>query len=354
MATKKQGQRRAKGEGTFEQLPSGLWSCYLQTSVNGKRKKVRGLPGETKYQASQNLQKRLAELRKGAALVSARSLTSLGRKLVDAKEAAKSGSPSTWQTERDWLNQLEKDELGRKPVKQIKQADLDSWLFRMRLRYANETVRKRCGFLNSLLKSAGTDLRLTAPAKSQSTRRPMSPGEREIYDNLVPPKEWMKTALLICRYLGVRRSEAFGLKHEDRDRDGIWIRRSVLLLKGELRVRPKGKSAKSHAWVPLPKVLQEIIGGDRKGFVIGGGKDPENPKAFSNWLYEEKQRCGLKDVPKFGAHAVRRTYGMQLLESGVDLITAAEMMRHDPTMLAKEYAASREDLKKAAVEKAFG
>lgn len=55
-----------------------------------------------------------------------------------------------------------------------------------------------------------------------------------------------------------------------------------------------------------------------------------------------------------GPHALRRTYGMTLLEAGVDVVTAADLMRHDPAMLLQEYARTRTDLKREAVRRTFG
>jgi integrase len=62
----------------------------------------------------------------------------------------------------------------------------------------------------------------------------------------------------------------------------------------------------------------------------------------------------VKGVPHMGPHALRRTYGMQLLEAGVDVVTAADLMRHDAKMLLEEYARSRPDLKIAAIARTFG
>lgn len=345
--SKKETLRRLKGEGSFELLASGMWSCY--TKRNGK--KLRGAPAATRIEASRNLQKRLEAERKGARQASAQSFTMLARKWVSSASL----SPTTRDTYGWWLDDLENDEIGRKPVRKITQDDLDSWLLRARVRWANSTVRNRCRFVNQILALAGSDLEVAVPPKKQHSRRPLSPGERKILDALEPPEEWMLMALKVLRMVGgTRRSEAFGLRHEDRDGDGIWINRVVLLSKGKLVVRAKAKTAKSKRWVPIPAALRDSIGNGRTGFVIGGGKDPMNPKLLSDWLYRVKVASGLRNVPYFGTHAIRRTCGMQMLEAGVDLITTAEILGHDPQMLAGEYARSREDLKLDAVDKAFG
>lgn len=120
----------------------------------------------------------------------------------------------------------------------------------------------------------------------------------------------------------------------------------------KVHVRHVGKSHNAHRWVAIPDDLAFI--GTGKGFVIGGLPNPLNPKTLSDKISRLFAGSLLDGVPYGGGHALRRTYGQRLLESGVDPVTAAALMGHDPTQLLREYAASREDLKRDAVKKAFG
>jgi site-specific recombinase XerD len=76
--------------------------------------------------------------------------------------------------------------------------------------------------------------------------------------------------------------------------------------------------------------------------------------ALTHRLKDAMKGTALENIKYAGLHIFRRTYGMVLLEKGVDVTTAAELMRHDPVMLLKEYTRSREDLKRDAIKKAFG
>jgi pterin-4a-carbinolamine dehydratase len=44
---------------------------------------------------------------------------------------------------------------------------------------------------------------------------------------------------------------------------------------------------------------------------------------------------------------------MKAIESGADVVTAAKAMRHDPSILLREYSRTRVDLMTDAVGKAF-
>jgi integrase len=217
---------------------------------------------------------------------------------------------------------------------------------------APTTKRKRLGFVHQILRAHGNESRYKPPKSERHTRRPLTPQEvAKLRAEILSLPNEKRIGVLLCLECGLRRSEACGLRHEDREGDGIRIRRTVVRVTGEVRVRQKGKTASSHAWIPLPPSLVGEIGRG-SGYVLGG-KTPMYPDVLTNAVRRVCEVAGLR-VPHAGPHALRRTYGMTLLEAGVDVVTAAELMRHDPKMLLDEYARSREDLKADAVQRAFG
>ena len=54
------------------------------------------------------------------------------------------------------------------------------------------------------------------------------------------------------------------------------------------------------------------------------------------------------------AQGLSSTFGMLMLEKGVDVRTAAEIMGHSPAMLSRIYARSRKELKQEALARVFG
>lgn len=334
--------RRANQEGTFEQLPSGKWSCYTVTGG----KKIRGKPGLTRKDASENLRVRLLNLA-AESDKSAKSFTIFAERWIKGLKL----SPTTTDTYFYWHKSLSEDPLGDMAPSKITNDDLAAWKKRQKL--ANETLRKRCTWINQILKEAKSTARVEVPKKKDHTRRPMSPGERVDFLQLMSGlDDDYKIAAILCWYCGLRRSEACGLRIEDFDGEGFWVRRVALLVRAKVVIRLKGKSARAHGWVPAPPALTKMIEG-RKGFVITGTNDPLNPKVLSEFVSALIKGTTLANVPHMGLHALRRTYGMMLLESGADVVTAAKAMRHDPSMLLNEYARSRPDLMKKAVLTSF-
>ena len=310
------------------------------------RKKIRGKHGNTRKEASDNLRTRLKNIA-AENDKSAKSFTIFAERWIKSLKL----SPTTRDTYSYWIKSLSEDPLGNMAPAKITEDDLNAWKKRQRM--ANETLRKRCMWLNQLLKEAKSTVRVEVPKKKEHLRRPMSPGERaEFLEIMSKLDDNLRIAAILCWYCGLRRSEACGLRMEDFDGEGFWVRRVALLVKAKIVIRFKGKSTRAHGWVPAPPALTKAIEG-RKGFVITGTEDPMNPKVLSNTIAELIKGTKLVNVPHMGLHALRRTYGMMLLESGTDVVTAAKAMRHDPSMLLNEYSRSRPDLMKAAVLTTF-
>jgi integrase len=333
------GSRRAAGEGTYEQLKSGLW----RNVVRKDGRKVAGPAKPTRAEARAALLGRLAEPSKAAS-----SFTTYARFWLKQRKL----SPTTLETYGYWIGSLEQDGIGPMPISRISDSDLKKWLATKK-DWAAATKRKRCAWIDQVLKDAGSAARCPRTAPKDHERRPISPEEQRVLMERVaaqPPS--VRLALMLCLMVGLRRSETCGLRHEDREGDGVRLRRVVLITKGKLHVRHMGKSAKALSWVALPKSLRSEIG-EGRGYVCGDGESPMNPKVlYGDWKRTVKG-TSLENVRYLGLHALRRTFGRLLLESGADVATAAKAMRHDPAMLLREYARSRDDLVQKAVEAAF-
>lgn len=339
-------KRRSPGEGTPRQLPSGNWQWY----VREEQKKIYGPTHPDKIKAKTLLHQQLVSERKESLYPSFGTYAK--NWLKDQRH-----SPTTMQTYKYWLQALESDPLSGLEIHRVTQADLRAWWGRQRHKgkdLAHTTKAKRLGWLHQLLAQAGNPVKFKPPKQERNLRRPLSPREREaLAEKILNSPAKTRVAVLLTWQVGLRRSEACGIRHEDRDGDGIRINRVVLATVGQLHVRHKAKTAKSHGWVPLPPSLLKEIG-NGTGFVIGEGDRPMHPTSLTRMLKDFAKGTILEHVPNMGPHALRRTYGMTLLEMGVDVVTAADLMRHDAQVLLKEYARTREDLKREAVEKAFG
>lgn len=332
------GSRRTRGEGTPKQLPSGLWRWRIKR----EGRTIDGPARPTKDQARLALLAKLAE----PSAATSHSFGTFARAWVSTRRLA----PLTAERYEEWITLIERDPLGSKPMRKITEADLTAWISRQH--YAAATLRNRISFIHSVLRAAGNPARAQLP-KRDHRRRPLSPRERKVLDGLLGTADpETRLALLLMSRMGLRREEALGLRHEDRDGKGVWIQRTVTVTKKNVHIREVTKSANGYRWVPLAPGLEEV--GKGKGFVLGRGSRPLHPKTLSDRVRRLFAGTELEKVPYAGGHALRRTYGQQLLEGGVDPVTAAALMGHDPAMLMKEYSRSREDLKISAVKKVFG
>lgn len=346
-------KRRGPGEGTYAQLPSGLWRVIVRQDG----KKIAGPAKPTRAEAREALSRKLDDLRRGRPTTN----PSFGSACSQWLEQMTHLAPTTQDTYRFWTASLEKDPLGKRPVSDIGEYDLRAWVRRAQSSgLAPATIKHRLGFVHQILRANGNSAKIKPPTVQDTERRPLSPSERELLDKEIARlPEPLKVSLMVLRYLGLRVSEACGLMHEDRDGDGVWVRRSVTVTRKAIHIRGKGKSARSHGWVPLPSVMKGLIGHPKTGFVCQGersgkpdAKTPMNPKTLKSHVSKVLKAAGIS-IPGSGPHALRRTYGQTLLESGSDVVTAAKAMRHDPAILLKEYSRTRIDLMTDAVGKAF-
>lgn len=212
----------------------------------------------------------------------------------------------------------------------------------------NRTRKNSLDNLKAVLGHFGTTTAQKPPKTRKGVRRPLSPQEDLILEPLAK-KIGAKAhlAYVLARDCGLRRGEICGLAFEDIEDGGLNVRRSVVWTKAQIVV--KGVKTEEPRWVPMTDEVVRLIGSG-KGFVLGSGSTPLNPKTLSSWFHRIKKDSGLS-VPFLGLHSLRRTYGFGLLESGTDIKTAAEMMGHDPAMLLNVYSKSRRDLKKAAIKR---
>lgn len=223
-------------------------------------------------------------------------------------------------------------------------------LWRAQLEVSNATRNRYARALVKLLAMAGRTVRVRKLPETPSEPDCLDPGRAaQLLALEAPPRAWLIVRLGLQCGLGI--SEMAGLRHEDREEDGILIQRQTLEVRGRVHENAPLKTSARRAWIPLPPELLDRIGPPRTGYVLAtAGGRPMRPTNIRRALTELVAGTALEGI---SPHDLRHTYGMRLLESGVDLRTAAELMRHDPIMLAKVYARSRRDLKRAALERAF-
>jgi integrase len=352
-------ERRPKGEGTYQTRKSDGW---VRLVVRKGTKQLTGPYQPTKTKAREEWNRKHQQNAKP----SVRGQSSLSTRVREWRKGLK-GSPATlaqWDLfirnklgvdldeEKEKRPPSQRDPIGDLKPGQIDDSVVRAWLLRQK--GAKSTIRRNLGRLKQVLRDVGVKVDVPRPPDPGHERRPLTPRERlDVAKVLAQADEPTRRAILLAYYAGLNRSEICALQHSDRDGDGIRIRRRAIQTKGELHIQPETKTSKRKGWIPVPDELS-FVGPPRTGYVLTDSKEPLTPVALTHRLKDAMKGTALENIKYAGLHIFRRTYGMVLLEKGVDVTTAAELMRHDPVMLLKEYTRSREDLKRDAIKKAFG
>lgn len=326
----KRAARRTRGEGTVQKCGDKFRGVI--TTAKGR---LYGPLVASKPDALPEARKKAARL----ALDESPSLSSWARKWLSEKEA----SPTTLALYSFVVEKKIAPSLGDMPVRAVQAHHAEAWL---RSLGGSDKARKNAlGVLLAVLRSAGNPIAVKAPRLREGDKRVLTPEERDKAFNIEEPESWMMVRLALGS--GLRRSEMAGLQHRDRVGGGVHVKRAVVNVGSVLYVKPT-KTAVSNDWVPLHPDLLDVVGSG-KGYVLGDS-DPPDPRRLSRVWAAVSEASGLKGV---GLHDLRRTFGVWLLETGTDVRAAAELMRHDPTMLLRVYARSRQETMSAATARLF-
>ncbi len=261
-------------------------------------------------------------------------------------------APKTWETSELALRKIQGTPLANLRMDVIIRADIENWLEGI----PSDGARKRYfEYLRAELNQA-VDLgiiklnpasKIRVRVKKSTAKRLLTPSEQQALLSLEMPDR-LRFFLLLCLKMGLRRGEALGLRHEDRVDDGVIIRRQVQEIRGKALVREALKTSNSFAWIPICDELLAVIG-SKEGYVVSSSNGSyTRPRVIERMMDQLLVSTELEGVsPQW----LRRSHGMNLLESGVDIRTSSEMMRHTPKMLLEIYAQSRTELKVDAMRK---
>jgi integrase/recombinase XerD len=321
---------RAWGEGTVQEVGEKFRGTVR---INGKRHY--GPVVAKKREALSALWKKID----APAPVEKQPLSICVQKKIDSMTLG-AYSPTTVEHWRECLKRILKTSLAELAPEDINEAVIQKWLAKEK--GAARTKKNTLNVVLQVCREHGNRLEVKTPSVKQKKRRILTPLEQRTLLTLEMP-ESTRTMILLGLRMGLRRSEIAGLRHDDRDGDGVTIRRAVVRAKGIVAIK-NTKTPSSEAWVPLCEELKSVIGSG-EGYVLGDGDRPISPSVL-----DDRWRRFIKGkvYEGTGLHDLRATFGMTLLESGVDVRTASEMLRHDATMLLKVYTRSRRDLKRSA------
>lgn len=335
--------RRANGEGTIKMTPTGKFRAV--TNIQGVW--ISGPTVEKRADALKALQSKLRRLNSPGSQITVSNLVS---KYITDMEANKIYEPTTAYIRRSLYNKhLASSTIGALPVSLVTQNDLDQFL---RGPLGGQSQRRSIGaMICAALRTMGIELKLVVPKDADPDTIAVPPEDRA---KLIAACTLERDKLMLCMMmrLGLRKGEVLGVMHEDRQGEGFWVRRQVNHIKGKVLIKGL-KTARSERWVPLEEWMKPLIG-NGKGFIFPNPKEPEFPRHPSYPRTMMLRLCRDAGIRWYSPHSLRRTAATAFLESGVDVVTAASILGHDPAVLMRLYAKTREDLKLDAVKKLGG
>jgi len=289
-------------------------------------------------------------------------------------------SASTWTIyEQIYRLNIEPDVLGQIPIDDVRPSDIEEWVSSLRTQprtLKDETVvparpmsanskLRYVGMLSGIFERARKVDRLIEhnpvrdadKPKQRETKFRILSGEeiarliaraREYADERLKshPRHELRPLLIVLLGLhGLGPSEMCGLRKEDFDGQGFHVSRQSR--RG--RVIERLKTRRRADWVAASEELLELVAKMPDGYLLGGKNG--RPMGETNLRRLFSALTLGTEFQGMTPYDLRHTFAMLLLERGVDVRTAAELMRHSPEMLVNRYAKSRRDLKVQALGK---
>jgi integrase len=343
--------KRANGEGSIYQRADGRWvgSMHVRTSTGAWER--RSLYGRTRGEVEQKLTALRRRVSQGAPVAPAKLTVDayLGEWLDQV--AARRVRPSTLVSYRHCVDRYIVPSLGRKRLEKLSAREVRLFLSEL---IDQGTGARTVQLVHATLRVALEDATreeivsrnvarlVRAPRPAASQRAPLSVAEaRALLKSARDDRLYALFVVLVV--LGLRRSEALGLRWPDVDLQGgtLQVRSTLHRTTAQGLVLLPPKTSRSRRVIPLPGIVVDALRDhqDRQlaeqrsaldwfesGFVfttpIGTPIDPRN----GTRLFQEQ--CKTAGVPVVPLHALRHTCVTLLLELGVPPRVVMEIAGH--------------------------
>lgn len=265
--------------------------------------------------------------------------------------AARRVRPRTLATYRGYVRTWVVPYLGRHRLSRLRAAHIEALYDAMAEAGRTDATRRQ---VHAIIKRALTD----AVQRERLARNPADvvsapPVGRGLHAHLEPAdaKRVLAAArgdvprlarLVVAILLGLRQSEALGLRWTDLAGSSLAIERGVQRVKGRGLVETDLKSRASRRVIPVPPAVlavleawREASGGE--GYVFGGDRPTDPRQDYEAWR-EACIRAGVTPVPLHGARASTVTL---LVDAGVPIHTVGAIVGHaDVAVTLRHYARS--------------
>ncbi len=293
-------------------------------------------------------------------------------------------SPKTWELyEQIYRINIKGSELGGKSLSSIVPADIERWVGKL---YTQERITQKgkkvfsskpmsggsktryLGMVQSVLEYAVKNEKLIAenpavevprPMDDDSTSRALTDQEvvdllklcyHELPDNGGNWRNKRRHLIVLLGLHGFGPAEICGLKYSDFDGSGFTLRRQTQrLAKGGIVHRTRLKTKARSARVPARASIIDLLDANGNGWIVctetGGPMEPGNLRKVFKRMVSKTQ---FGDVTPYD---LRHTFANELLRNGIDVKTAADLMRHSVETFLRRYVHGNETLKVDAIKK---
>lgn len=388
-------KRQPNGEGSPEILPSGL--IRYKGQWNGQ--KVSGSARKTYEEAKAAYREKIHELENPVVVEPTKpamlTVEDYMWQVLDipwrARLKHKTLAPSTWQmAEQVWRLNVKGSPLGKLTLDQVVPRHLEDWcsglMTQRRVTKAGKVFPSRpvgnnskiryMGLMQSVFEEAVDKEKLLLVNPCVKALRP-EPDEvdfrilndREVEELLLlcdkeDPNETniekekrrrlasnhRRRKICLIMLHGYGPAEACGSRYEDFDGEGIFASRQRQRLRHVGVVeRDRLKTKARKAWVAVDDELAALFREKDKGWFLdterGTPMEPANLRRCFHGMVKGTKFEGMDP------YDLRHTFAMRLLEEGVDVKTAAELMRHSVEVFLRRYVKSDRARKIAAIRK---
>lgn len=263
-------------------------------------------------------------------------------------------SPSTYDTYRRHWASIAADPIARRTPREITTAVAQPYIAKCIASGTKpKTIRNRWFLVQTIIRLSGLEPPIVGlPDLTIARRRVIGTTDHEALLALARNE----TDELIVRllFLGVRRSELAGLRHDDVDESGIHISRAAVRTKGRTHIKTP-KTARSARFVPIiDPALRALIGPPRTGWIFprpGHTHEPMNPEALSDRFRHMVAGTRFEGL---SPQSLRRSLATQFANSQVPPATGARIMGHSVQMMLEIYAQVQHEQLVDAMKKALG
>ena len=375
--------RNANGEGTLYQEKDGRWRGQLSYYDDFGSRKRKSFTGKTKTEVRKKKREFIRKLALDE-VTSTKECTIVDLLIESAitdyrKNTIKSDS---YVRRCETIKIIDKSKMGKMPITQIDESQLNMFLASLSERYSNSVIKKVYDAIKKAFdialrrKIISVDIIKTYNiTKPKSTKKDVkvtafSRNEQRIFLRALEDKHYRedcvnyKPMFLISMYEGLRMGEVAGLKKSDIDfkKGVIHVRRTVT--RGEhydIELGDTTKTETSERDVPIFPIARPIL-----EEVVRNYKRNRLMLLFYNYRMDrpvstQQVNCAFKslclscgiDVPKGqGQHKLRHTFATRCLEAGLSPVVVKSFMGHsDISITINAYVDVQNELETDSVSK---